>query len=76
MRVEEEHSPIFSDHKTEQEEKVMASPQLRRTMGDNCRRTNYGQISLGFQLENLVDFNIKSIVLPVLRDNQNDKCTI
>lgn len=41
----------------------------RQTMGDYCRRTDVGQISLGFQPPNLVTFNIKNYVLSGLREN-------
>ncbi|MCI75825.1 hypothetical protein A2U01_0097094, partial [Trifolium medium] len=45
-------------------------PPPRRTMGDYCRRTDARQISMGFQPENPVTFDIKNTVLTGLRDNQ------
>lgn len=49
----------------------MANPP-RQTMRDYSRRTNVGQISLGFQPVNLVSFDIKNCVLSGLRDNMFD----
>lgn len=49
---------------------IMANPQSRRTMRDYCRRTNVGQISLGFQPTNPISFDTKNIVLAGLRDKQ------
>ncbi|XP_045830999.1 uncharacterized protein LOC123922316 [Trifolium pratense] len=58
-----------------EEEGTMADdppPPPRRTMGDYCRRTDAGQISMGFQPANPVTFDIKNIVLTGLRDKQFD----
>lgn len=41
-------------------------------MGDYCRRTGVGHISLGFQPANLVTFDVKNYVLSDLRDNSFD----
>lgn len=38
-------------------------------MGDYCRRTNGGHISLGFQLANPITNDIKNFVLSGLKDN-------
>ncbi|MCI45031.1 hypothetical protein A2U01_0066270, partial [Trifolium medium] len=47
-----------------EEEGTMAEdnppPPPRRTMGDYCRRTDAGQISMGFQPANPVTFDIKN----------------
>ncbi|PNX69921.1 hypothetical protein L195_g056985, partial [Trifolium pratense] len=51
-------------------------PPPRRTMGDYCRRTDTGQISMGFQPANPVTFDIKNTVLTGLRDNQFDGSAI
>lgn len=41
-------------------------------MGDYCRKTGVGQISLGFQLANPVNFDINNYVLSGLKDNSSD----
>ncbi|KAK2410681.1 hypothetical protein QL285_046032 [Trifolium repens] len=51
-------------------------PPPRRTMGDYCRRTDAGQISMGFQPANPVTFDIKNTVLSGLRENQFDGSAI
>ncbi|MCI29794.1 hypothetical protein A2U01_0051003, partial [Trifolium medium] len=38
-------------------------PPPRRTMGDYCRRTDVGQISMGFRSTDPVNFDIKNKVL-------------
>lgn len=45
-------------------------------MGDYCKRANIGWISLGFQLNNHVTFNIKNDDLAGLRDNQFNESAI
>ncbi|GAU41120.1 hypothetical protein TSUD_288100 [Trifolium subterraneum] len=59
-----------------EEEGEMAKDPPRRTMGDYCRRTDTGQISMGFQPANPVTFDIKNTVLTGLRDNQFDGSAI
>ncbi|GAU10391.1 hypothetical protein TSUD_422810, partial [Trifolium subterraneum] len=59
-----------------EEEGEMAEDPPRRTMGDYCRRTDTGQISMGFQPANPVTFDIKNTVLSGLRDNQFDGSAI
>ncbi|KAK2369112.1 hypothetical protein QL285_082265 [Trifolium repens] len=51
-------------------------PPPRRTMGDYCRRTDAGQISMGFQPANPVTFDIKNTVLSGLREKQFDGSAI
>ncbi|WJX68618.1 hypothetical protein P8452_52969 [Trifolium repens] len=70
-----------SDTSSQSEERDMAEeqpppPPPRCTMGDYCRRTDAGQISMGFQPANPVTFNIKNTVLSGLRENQFDGSAI
>ncbi|KAK2436917.1 hypothetical protein QL285_021877 [Trifolium repens] len=70
-----------SDTSSQSEERDMAEeqpppPPPRRTMGDYCRRTDAGQISMGFQPANPVTFDIKNTVLSGLRENQFDGSAI
>lgn len=43
--------------------------QPRQTLGDYCRRTDSGQIWLGFPQANLVTFDIKNYTLTGLKEN-------
>lgn len=45
-------------------------------MEECCKRTNDGQISLEFQTENPIAFDIKIFVLPGLRDNQTNESAV
>ncbi|MCI04368.1 hypothetical protein A2U01_0025415 [Trifolium medium] len=64
-----EASNQFSSGEESQFEDVMAEDPPRLIMGDYCRRTNAGQISMGFQSANHVAFDIKNTVLSSLREN-------
>lgn len=48
----------------------------RQTMRDYCRRTDSEQISLDFQLDNPITFDIKNCVLSCLRGNLFDRQAI
>jgi hypothetical protein len=63
-----------STHKTGETltKDAMGDAPPRITMGDYCKRTDNDQISLGFQLTNLANFDIKVNVLVGLRENQFD----
>jgi hypothetical protein len=74
---------VISDTDSQsEEENTMAGinpplpPPPRGTMGDYCRRTDAGQISMGFQPANPVTFDIKNTILSGLRENQFDGSAI
>ncbi|KAK2370199.1 hypothetical protein QL285_083268 [Trifolium repens] len=71
---------VISDTDSQsEEEEIMAEeqpPPPRRSMGDYCRRTDAGQISMGFQPANPVTFDIKNTVLSGLREKQFDGSAI
>ncbi|KAK2454451.1 hypothetical protein QL285_002009 [Trifolium repens] len=82
-RLSEASTQAISDTDSQSEEEdIMAEnnppppPAPRRTMGDYCRRTDAGQISMGFQPANPVTFDIKNTVLSGLRENQFDGSAI
>lgn len=50
----------MEEPKWEREETLVP---VRQTLGDYCRRTDVRHISPGFQLTNLVTFDIKNYVL-------------
>lgn len=51
------------------EEKVEMVVLIRHTLGDYCRRTIVGQMSLGFLPESPLTLDINNYVLSGLKDN-------
>ncbi|PNY05114.1 hypothetical protein L195_g001553 [Trifolium pratense] len=69
--IYEEEKETLDDKSMVEHNPPPPSPQ-RRTMGEYCRKIDMEQISLGFRLANPVNFDIKSIILACLRENQFD----